>query len=140
HEISMRNQVLHVDPPLQFARASWFSQFDKWLGVICNLEKIKSSRYQISIDVQKSSVSETCFADLPQYCTEELNQVYNAVEARLSEVSDYVDKWLQFQSLWDLQSEQVYDILGDDLSQWLQLLQEIRKSRATFDTSEVSRS
>ena len=140
HEISMRNQVLHVDPPLQFARASWFSQFDSWLGVICNLQKIKSSRYQISIDVQKTNVSEICFADLPQGCTDELNQVYSVIEARISEVTDYVDKWLQFQSLWDLQSEQVYDILGDDLSQWLQLLQEIRKSRATFDTSEVSRS
>ncbi|PYH83869.1 hypothetical protein BO82DRAFT_305978 [Aspergillus uvarum CBS 121591] len=140
HEISMRNQVLHLDPPLQYARASWFAHFDNWLGVICNLEKIKSSRYQISIDVQKIQLSEACFATLPQHCTNELNQVYNAIESRLKDVSAYVDKWLQFQSLWDLQSEQVYDILGDDLSQWLQLLQEIRKSRATFDTSEVSRS
>ena len=140
HEISMRNQVLHLDPPLQFARASWFSQFDNWLGVICNLEKIKSSRYQISIEVEKVHLSESCFANLPQFCTDALNQVYNVVEARLKEVSEYVDLWLQFQSLWDLQSEHVYDILGDDLSQWLQLLQEIRKSRATFDTSEVSRS
>ena len=138
HEISMLNQVLHVEPPLQYARASWFSHFDKWLGVICDLEKIKSSRYQISIDVQQTRASEASFADLPQHCTDALNQVYNAVEGRLNEVSAYVDLWLQFQSLWDLQSEQVYDILGDDLSQWLQLLQEIRKSRTTFDTSEVS--
>ncbi|KAJ5973393.1 hypothetical protein N7481_010603 [Penicillium waksmanii] len=139
HEISMKNQVLHLDPPLQFARASWFEHFDNWLGVICNLEKIKASRYQISIDVQAVRQSEACFADLPQLCTDELNQVYGVIESRLKDVSQYVDKWLQFQSLWDLQSEQVYDILGDDLSQWLQLLQEIRKSRATFDTSEVSR-
>lgn len=139
HEILMKNQVLHLDPPLQFARASWFSHFDTWLGVICNLEKIKPSRYQISIGVQNVRQSEVCFSDLPQHCTHELNEVYNVVEARLQGVSEYVDKWLQFQSLWDLRSEQVYDILGDDLSQWLQLLQEIRKSRATFDTSEVSR-
>ncbi|OQE10444.1 hypothetical protein PENVUL_c004G10360 [Penicillium vulpinum] len=139
HEILMKNQVLHLDPPLQFARASWFSHFDSWLGVICNLEKIKPSRYQISIVVQNFRLSEVSFSDLPQTCTDELNQVYNVVESRLNDVSEYVDKWLQFQSLWDLRSEQVYEILGDDLSQWLQLLQEIRKSRATFDTSEVSR-
>jgi dynein heavy chain 1 len=139
HEILMKNQVLHLDPPLQFARASWFSHFDTWLGVICNLEKIKPSRYQISISVQNVRQSEVCFSNLPQHCTNELNQVYEVVETRLKGVSEYVDKWLQFQSLWDLRSEQVYDILGDDLSQWLQLLQEIRKSRATFDTSEVSR-
>ncbi|KAJ5893544.1 hypothetical protein N7495_005235 [Penicillium taxi] len=140
HEISMKNQVLHLDPPLQFARASWFAHFDSWLGVICSLEKIKASRYQISIDVQNVKQSEACFADLPQHCTEELTQVYGVVESRLTSVSEYVNKWLQFQSLWDLQSDQVYEILGDDLAQWLQLLQEIRKSRATFDTSEVSQS
>jgi dynein heavy chain 1 len=55
-------------------------------------------------------------------------------------VSGYVEEWLRFQSLWDLQSEQVYDALGDNLGKWLQLLHEIRKSRSTFDTSDVSRS
>ncbi|KAJ5098437.1 hypothetical protein N7532_005438 [Penicillium argentinense] len=122
HEISMKNQVLHLDPPLQYARASWFVHFDNWLGVICNLEKIKASRYQISIDVQTVRHSEACFANLPERCTDELNQVYGVIESRLKDVSQYVDKWLQFQSLWDLQSEQVN-----------------QKSRATFDTSEVSR-
>ncbi|KAL1976030.1 hypothetical protein VTN31DRAFT_4422 [Thermomyces dupontii] len=139
HEISMRNQVLHLDPPLQYARASWFTHFSQWLGVICNLEKIKSSRYQISIDVDESQRPDT-FGNLPEHCTAELTEVYHTIEARLEEISKYVDKWLQFQSLWDLQAERVYEILGDNLSQWLQLLQEIRKSRATFDTSEVSRS
>ena len=140
HEISMRNQVLQLDPPLQFARASWLSHFDHWLGAICNLEKIKSSRYQILIDVDSAQQSESRFSELPQHCINVLGEVYNAVESRLKEVSEYVDKWLQFQSLWDLRPEQVYAILGEDLSRWLQLLQEIRKSRATFDTSEVSRS
>jgi dynein heavy chain 1, cytosolic len=65
---------------------------------------------------------------------------YLTVENRLSEASSYVDRWLQFQSLWDLQADQVYNALGDDLVNWLQILTEIRKSRATFDTSEIFRS
>ncbi|EEP80390.1 dynein heavy chain [Uncinocarpus reesii 1704] len=140
HEISMRNQVMHLDPPLEFARANWFSHFDKWVGILCNLERIKSSRYKMSIHADKALLSETHFSALPQYCASELTEVYSVVEARLQEISEYIEKWLQFQSLWDLQSSHVYDVLGDDLSQWLQLLQEIRKSRATFDTSEVRRS
>jgi len=51
-----------------------------------------------------------------------------------------VDRWLQFQSLWDLQADQVYNTLGSDLVNWLQIIAEIRKSRATFDTSEIFRS
>jgi dynein heavy chain 1, cytosolic len=69
-----------------------------------------------------------------------LKSAYLTVENRLSEASSYVDRWLQFQSLWDLRGDQVYSALGEDLSNWLQILSEIRKSRATFDTSEVFRS
>lgn len=58
----------------------------------------------------------------------------------MTEASLYVDNWLRFQSLWDLQADQVYNALGEDLRNWLQILTEIRKSRATFDTSEVFRS
>ncbi|KAI0132222.1 dynein heavy chain, N-terminal region 1-domain-containing protein [Xylariales sp. AK1849] len=140
HEITMRNQVIYLDPPLEFARASWFLQLHDWLGIICNLPKIKASRYQMSFSLSTATQAEVRFTDLPSDCTEILSKVYVSVEKKLSNISEYVEKWLQFQSLWDLQSEQVYVLLGDELSKWLQLLQEIRKSRATFDTTEVSRS
>ncbi|GAB1316626.1 dynein heavy chain, partial [Madurella fahalii] len=138
HEITMRNQVIYLDPPLEFARASWFSQLQDWIGVICNLKKIKATRYQMTIST--TVYDEPRFNDLPSACTQALLRVQTSVEKKIREISAYVDKWLQFQSLWDLQSEHVYDVLGDQLSRWLQLLQEIRKTRQTFDTTEVSRS
>ncbi|KAJ4294876.1 dynein heavy chain [Collariella sp. IMI 366227] len=138
HEITMRNQVIYLDPPLEFARASWFSQLQDWLGVVCNLKKIKATRYQMSIST--TVYDEPRFNDLPSECTQALLRVQTSIEKKIREIGAYVDKWLQFQSLWDLQSEHVYDVLGDQLSRWLQLLQEIRKTRQTFDTTEVSRS
>ncbi|ORY65054.1 dynein heavy chain, N-terminal region 1-domain-containing protein [Pseudomassariella vexata] len=140
HEITMRNQVIYLDPPLEFARASWFLRLHEWLGIVCNLPKIKASRYQMSLTLSTATQEEVRFAELPSHCTETLSRVYTTVDKKLSHIGEYVDKWLQFQSLWDLQSEQVYELLGDELSKWLQLLQEIRKTRATFDTTEVSRS
>lgn len=138
HEVSMRNQVIYLDPPLEYARASWFSQLHDWLGVVCNLSKIKATRYEMTLNTAKDG--EIRFTDLPSSCADSLLQVYTSVENRLGQISIYVDKWLQFQSLWDLQAEQVYEVLGEQLSKWLQLLQEIRKTRSTFDTTEVSRS
>lgn len=138
HEISMRNQVIYLEPPLEFARASWFSQLQEWIGVICNLKMIKATRYQMSIST--AVYDEPRFNNLPSDCTDSLLKVQTSVEKKIREIGAYVDKWLQFQSLWDLQSEHVYDVLGDQLSRWLQLLQEIRKTRQTFDTTEVSRS
>ncbi|KAI5868419.1 cytoplasmic dynein heavy chain [Durotheca rogersii] len=140
HEITMKNQVIYLDPPLEFARASWFLHLHNWIGIVCNLPKIKASRYQMSLTLSTVVLEEARFNDLPSDCTDILSRVYTSVEKKLEGISEYVDKWLQFQSLWDLQSEQVYELLGDELPKWLQLLQEIRKSRATFDTAEVSRS
>lgn len=138
HEISMRNQVIYLEPPLEYARASWLSELHEWLGVVCKLKKIKASRYEMHIGPGEEV--EASFTYLPRDCTDALSMVYNTIEAKLQDIGAYVDKWLQFQSLWDLQSDQVYEILGEELAKWLQLLKEIRESRSTFDTTEVSRS
>lgn len=69
-----------------------------------------------------------------------MRQPYELIEDKVREVSAYVNKWLQFQSLWDLEADYVYNLLGDSLSAWQQLLSEIRKTRSTFDNSESSRS
>lgn len=69
-----------------------------------------------------------------------LEKPFALVEEKLHQISAYVGKWLQFQSLWDLESEYVYSRLGDSLGSWQQLLLEIRKTRSTFDNSETSKS
>jgi dynein heavy chain 1 len=138
HEISMKNQVIYLDPPLEFARASWFSQLHDWLGIVCNLRKVKASRYEMSLATLNNT--EARFNDLPSFCAESLFLVYSSIDTKLQEINSYIDTWLQYQSLWDLQSDQVYESLGEQLSLWLQLLQEIRKGRSTFDTTEVSKS
>lgn len=51
HEIGIRNQVISLEPPLEYARASWFLQLHEWLGIVCNLPKLKASRYEMSIGI-----------------------------------------------------------------------------------------
>ncbi|KAL8759989.1 MAG: hypothetical protein Q9199_000365 [Rusavskia elegans] len=140
HEISMRNQLIYLDPPANFTRTSWLSQLHEWLGVVCNQPLIVASRYEMQVGENRFKTSRPTFAHLPHECMDDLSSVYQIIEGKLLEIAEYVDKWLQFQSLWDLQSEQVIDALGEDLARWLQLLQEIRKTRETFDTTDASRS
>ena len=139
-EVLMRNQTVYLDPPVESARANWLSQFHEWLGVACNLPIIMSSRYEMKLDIGATNPSKSRFAHLPGLCVGDLSIVYQTVESKLREIAVYVDKWLQFQSLWDLEPDYVYEVLGADLAKWLQLLQEIRKTRETFDTSESSKS
>lgn len=138
HEIILRNQAIFLRPPLEYARAKWLEQLQAWLSVVGSLQKVKAFRYEMRLEPDAQD-QDPGFSYLPGRCADTLADVQAAVESKLSSVSEYVDKWLQFQSLWDLRPEQVYDELQDDLARWLQLIQEILGDRNTFDTSEVSR-
>lgn len=137
HEVRIINQTIYLDPPIEAARAGWYAQLQQWLGIVCNLPRIQSSRYEIGVKMKKPSLQDLCCLGLLHKLTAaELKQPFAVIEERLSDLTTYVNKWLEFQALWDLEAEYVYGRLGDSLADWQQLLLEIRKTRSTFDTSE----
>ncbi|KAG6328090.1 hypothetical protein ID866_10999 [Astraeus odoratus] len=141
HEIRIQNQVIFLDPPIEYARSTWVKQLHDWLGVICRLRRIQSSRYEIGLQMQRSLASETTYTSLlSQFPDNTLERPFALIELKVQQLKDYVAKWLQFQSLWDLEAEYVFNRLGDSLAHWQQLLTEIKKARSTFDTSETQRS
>ena len=77
---------------------------------------------------------------LTQLDSESLQRPFMLIEAKVQQLKEYVAKWLQFQSLWDLEAEYVFNKLGDSLAHWQQLLTEIKKARSTFDTSDTQKS
>lgn len=66
-----------------------------------------------------------------------LIDVLNAVEEIMRNVCDYVNQWTQYQALWDLQPDVLYERLGDDLDKWMKVLMEIKKSRSMIDTQDT---
>jgi len=50
-----------------------------------------------------------------------LRRVYDTIEAKIGEVSQYVGLWLQYQALWDMEIGLVNAKLGDDLERWQQV-------------------
>ncbi|KIM47305.1 hypothetical protein M413DRAFT_440753 [Hebeloma cylindrosporum] len=141
HEIRIQNQVIFLDPPIEYARATWIKQLHDWLGVICRLRRIQSSRYEIGLQMQGGSVTETTYASLlTRFPDNTLERPFGLIETKVQHLKDYVGKWLQFQSLWDLEAEYVFNRLGDSLANWQQLLTEIKKARSTFDTSDTQKS
>lgn len=141
HEIRIQNQVIYLDPPIEAARASWYRQLHQWLSVICSLPRVKSSRYELTLanrDVPDGN--ETYLDLLGNLNNDSLQNAYQTIEAKLTVVHDYVNKWLQFQSLWDLESDYVFNRLGEDLGKWQQILVEIKKTRSTFDNADTEKS
>ncbi|KAF9438119.1 hypothetical protein BGZ76_009650 [Entomortierella beljakovae] len=140
HEIRIKNQVMYLDPPVEHARASWYSQLHEWISVVCTLTRIQSSRYDIGLIVDEH-VGDLTYSDmLTKIPDDSLSKAYEIIEAKVTQVKEYVDIWLQYQSLWDLESQYIFTYLGDDLAKWQQLLLEIKKARTTFDNSETEQS
>ncbi|CAK5269877.1 unnamed protein product [Mycena citricolor] len=141
HEIRIQNQVIFLDPPIEHARANWIRQLHDWFGVVCRLRRIQSSRYEIGLQMQGSHVTETNYTALLRQLPEHiLQRPFALIESKVQQLTEYVGKWLQFQSLWDLEADYVFNRLGDSLGHWQQLLTEIKKTRSTFDTSETQKS
>lgn len=142
HEIRIQNQVIFLDPPIEYARRTWIRELHEWLGVVCRLRRIQSSRYEIGLQMQNAThITDTTYTSLLTCLSlDVLRRPFSLVESKVQELTDYVAKWLQFQSLWDLEAEYVFNRLGDSLAHWQQLLTEIKKARATFDTSETQKS
>ncbi|TKX19773.1 dynein heavy chain [Elsinoe australis] len=131
HEVAMRNQSIYLDPPLEHSRAHWTEHLHNWLGIACSLPKIHAARFEMALGREDNSGPRT-FSELPRLCIDAIDRAYSAIEERFGQVEVYVNEWLQYQSLWDLQTDHVHQQLADDLSRWLQLLHEIRPTKRGF--------
>ena len=80
------------------------------------------------------------FVQLTRFPDDTLERPFTLIETKVQHLKDYVGKWLQFQSLWDLEADYVFNRLGESLALWQQLLTEIKKARSTFDTSDTQKS
>ncbi|KAJ2028640.1 dynein heavy chain, partial [Coemansia sp. S610] len=160
HELRIRNQVMYLDPPLENARASWIQQLHAWLAAICQQRRPQAARYEVVANADaddleydnlvleydpghrvaggsRSLVSSSYKDLLSRLPSNSLFEAYGSIEARTAQAASYVAIWLQYQALWDLQSDYVLQFLGDDLTRWQAMLLEIKRARSTFDNSET---
>lgn len=60
----IQNQVIYLDPPIEQARAGWYRQLQQWLGIVCGLSRIQSSRYEIGLKIRTSAPEELNYVGL----------------------------------------------------------------------------
>ncbi|KJA29511.1 hypothetical protein HYPSUDRAFT_211354 [Hypholoma sublateritium FD-334 SS-4] len=108
HEIRIQSQVIFLDPPIEYARATWIRQLHDWLGV------------------GGSAAWTTYTSLLTRFPDNTLERPFALIETKIQHLTDY--------------TEYVFNRLGDSLANWQQLLTEIKKARATFDTSDTQKS
>lgn len=70
---------------------------------------------QVGLDRPTTQVYKNLLTKLPERHTY-IKAAYKAIEMVVDEVTNYVQEWLQYQALWDLQPDHLYGQLGDDVA------------------------
>lgn len=81
--------------------------------------------YQVGLDKPVLQTYRNLLTKMPGG-SEPLENAYEAIENKVSEVRNYVDEWLCYQSLWDLQADTLYGRLGEDINLWIKCLNDIK--------------
>ncbi|KAK6731031.1 hypothetical protein RB195_007476 [Necator americanus] len=138
-EIRLTAQTIYISPSIEQARAKLLEQLVEWHAVVTSQPRISSTRFQLAMNRDLNVATyKNVLSHLPNGLGE-LEKAYTTVDRILREVDEYVNEWLRYQALWDLQAEMLYERLGSDLSKWMKTLVEIRKSRSTFDTQDTKK-
>ncbi|XP_078590507.1 cytoplasmic dynein 1 heavy chain 1-like isoform X1 [Branchiostoma floridae x Branchiostoma japonicum] len=139
YELRLMNQVIYLEPPLENVRMRLFQQLHDWEQVITTLPRIQSSRYQVGLE-RGESERETTYRNLLTKLPDgqhAMDVAFQAIEDVVVKTNAYVASWLQYQALWDLTPDQVYNRIGEGIQRWVNVIVEVKQSRATFDTAEV---
>ncbi|XP_073960063.1 dynein heavy chain, cytoplasmic isoform X2 [Choristoneura fumiferana] len=138
HEVRITNQQMYLFPSLEEARFQLMRQMFAWQAVVTSQHRLQSTRYQVGVARAQTATYRNLLTKLPGGSAP-LENAYDAIEQKTSQVREYVDEWLRYQALWDLQPETLYGRLGEDITLWIKCLNDIKKSRTTFDTSDTRR-
>ncbi|XP_050037127.2 dynein heavy chain, cytoplasmic isoform X2 [Dermacentor andersoni] len=136
HEVRITNQVMYLSPSLEESRFSLLQQLFAWQNIVLSQTRIQSTRYQVGLERPATQTYRGLLRTMMDG-TNVLEKCYGCIEAIVKQVDVYVSEWLRYQALWDLQQDMLYARLGDDIGLWMRTLVEIKKSRTTFDTSDV---
>lgn len=139
HELKIQNQVIYIDPPMEYAKFYWLQSFHKQLGIICTLPRLEATRYENMNQMMKEqqrrdNTYSSILRKIPQAI---LISAYEKISKTIDDAQKYVKTWLNYQALWEVDPRKIYDRLGDRIENWHQLLEEIKKGRTTFDNSET---
>ncbi|CAH0551344.1 unnamed protein product [Brassicogethes aeneus] len=138
HEVRITNQTMYLYPSIEEARFQIMQQLFAWQAIVTSQQRLQSSRYQVGVDKPVTETYRNILTKLPGGPVP-LNNAYEAIAGKTKEIQKYVNEWLTYQSLWDLQADNLYGNLGEDINKWMVCLNDIKKTRTTFDTSDTRR-
>ncbi|XP_065208173.1 dynein heavy chain, cytoplasmic isoform X2 [Planococcus citri] len=138
HEVRITNQIMYLFPSVDEARVHILQQLYAWQAIVTSQTRLQSTRYQVGWDCPTHETYRNLITKLPTGSAV-MGSAYEAIDNKIKQIKEYEQEWLQYQALWDLQTDMLYNKLGEDINLWMKCLKDVKKSRTTFDTTETRR-
>jgi dynein heavy chain 1 len=132
--LRITSQCMNVYPSIENATTSLFNQLFAFHGIVSKQPRIVANRHQATLRTEEDPTYKSAILNMPSQ-TKVMFDAYRAITSVMSRVSTYVNEWIRYQVLWDLQSDFVGDRLENDLDKWIRTLVEIRDTRKKLDDS-----
>ena len=122
-------------------RSLFLQKLHDFIGVVCNLPKPKSGRFEVfdsaGVGSNPQDSEKQTFGDLVwQLPPNLLPASYSCSDGHVAAAAAFVDQWLAYQTLWDTQVSDVAAAVGaTDIRKWQELLLEAADARATLDST-----
>lgn len=138
-EILLKNQEISAFPAVLSTRSIFLNELHNYMGVVCNLPRLNSARFEVFENKSSAGFAAETFYYLSNSVSPEtLSNAYFAVECHIQNLSQFVDQWLAYQTLWDSQVSDVAVAIGNDLTKWHELIIEVTASRNSLDSSATT--
>ena len=117
--------------PLQQAAPAHMSRvLSPQLGVIAHMPRLRHTAYS-DFGGRVSAELNATYADLVDKLPGGvLRAAYGMIQAHVCQCQEYVESWIRYQALWDLEPAAVVARLGSDLADWLAVVTDLRSSSA----------
>ena len=86
HELKLQDQIIYIDPPIEYARYYWLQEFHKLLGSICSLPRLEANRYE-------SNLKDT-LRDSPWVSSQEVTYFSVLKKVNQKDIEDAYSKYL----------------------------------------------
>eukprot|EP01155_Anaeramoeba_flamelloides_P010253 Anaeramoba_flamelloidesa325155_517.p1 GENE.a325155_517~~a325155_517.p1 ORF type:complete len:3661 (-),score=1024.13 a325155_517:18-11000(-) len=167
YSIKIRNRIIFLDPPIKDIRQTWISSLHKTIGIICEQTRInfgnndlnsnemmnekkkgsdkprKSSDHWSKVSSkgdQRSQMLKATYRSILAHLPKNLlKSAYLNIEIIVKRVEKYVSTWLQYQSLWDHEPNEISKKIQNDFLQWIGLLKQVQVFKQIFeDKGEIN--
>ena len=141
HKVKLSDQQIFLEPSINDAREYWYNQYHNAIAFILENQHLEYNKDGKKKENQNPNLyKDNSFRDIMKLANPEIIRgCYTTLENTFEEVEKYMKTWKSYQVLWDIQPKTIYDKLGEEITKWKALMEELKNGQNSFNILETEK-